>query len=224
LLVTLSPFPLAPLFADEALLRSGETITLRIRQVLPADGLSPGERLLNSRQPICPGDHFVAEIVDPPCSPPALVGGTVTATTLPGWFGRPGSVTLQLSQLVETVDGQTHLLPWQIDLADRSIRTEVRRALLTALFCLEGMWLGGVIGAQTGVSPKKILPVSAGAGAGLLLGIGYASLQRGREPSLEPGDTFRLVVGTTSCQPLPRDLQTILYPAVDPARRKGQHK
>ncbi len=40
----------------DAVLRQGEAITLRIRQVLPADGLSPGERLLNSRQPIQPGD------------------------------------------------------------------------------------------------------------------------------------------------------------------------
>jgi hypothetical protein len=121
-------------------------------------------------------------------------------------------------------DGQMRLLPWQIDLADRRVSTQVRRALLTALFTLEGVGLGAVIGAQTGVSSKKMLPVSVGAGAGLLLGLAYASVQRGREPSLEPGDTFRLVVGTTSCCPLPRDLQTILYPAVDPAKRKGEHK
>jgi hypothetical protein len=212
-----------PLRAD-AVLRPGEAITLRIRQVLPADGLSPGERLLNSRQPIQPGDRFLAEIVDPPCSPPALVGGSVTRTTTPGWFGRPGSVTLQLSQLVETADGQTRLLPWRIDLADRRLSTQARRLLLTALFGLEGAGLAAVIGAQTGVTPKKILPVSAGAGAGLLLGLGYASFQRGREPSLEPGDTFHLVVGTTSCQPLPRDLQTMLYPAVDSAQRKGKRE
>ncbi|HZV06263.1 MAG TPA: hypothetical protein VE999_14385 [Gemmataceae bacterium] len=204
----------------DAVLRQGEAITLRIRQVLPADGLSPGERLLNSRQPIQPGDRFLAEIIDPPCSPPALVGGSVTGTTPPGWFGRPGSVTLQLSQLVERVDGQTRLLPWQIDLADRRLSTQARRILLTALFGLEGAGLGAVIGAQTGVTPKKILPVSAGAGVGLILGLGYASFQRGREPILEPGDTFRLIVGTTSCQPLPRDLQTILYPAASPNRRK----
>ncbi|MHB1423584.1 MAG: hypothetical protein ACYC3I_10390 [Gemmataceae bacterium] len=206
------------------MLRPGEAITLRIRQVLPADGFSPGERLLNSRQPIQPGDHFLAEIIEPPCTPPALVGGTVTGTTRPGWFGRPGSVTLQLSQLVETVDGQTRVLPWRIDLADRRFSTQARRALLTALLGLEGVAVGALIGAQTGVTPKKMLPVTAGAGAGLLLGLGYASFQRGCEPSLEPGDTFRLVVGTTSCQPLPRDFQTILYPAVDPAKRKGERK
>jgi hypothetical protein len=208
----------------EAVLRPGEAITLRIRQVLPADGLSPGERLLNNRQPIQPGDHFLAEVVVPACTPSALVGGSVTGTTPPGWFGRPGSVTLQLSQLVETGDGQTRLLPWQIDLADRRVSTQARRILLTALFGLEGAGVGAIIGAQTGVSPKKILPVSVGAGAGLLLGLGYASFQRGREPNLEPGDTFRLVVGTTSCQPLPLDLQTMLYPAVDAAKRKGERK
>ena len=122
------------------------------------------------------------------------------------------------------MDGQARLLPWQIDLADRSHTTQMRRALLTALFGLEGVGLGAGIGAQTGVSPHKLVPVASGAGAGLLLGLAYASLQRGLEASLEPGDTFHLVIGTLSYQPVPRDLQTILYPAADPAPSKGGHK
>ncbi|HTU88781.1 MAG TPA: hypothetical protein VMF69_01675 [Gemmataceae bacterium] len=204
----------------EAVLRAGETVTLRIRQVVPPDGLSPGERLLNSRNPILTGDRFLAEVVQPPFHPPALVGGTVTKVTPPGWFGRPGYVTLQLSQLVETVDGASHPLPWRIDLADRRAATQTRRALLTALFGLEGAILGASIGFQNPNSPAVGAVVAGGAGGGLLLGLGYASFQRGLEASLEQGDTFRIVVGTMSYQPVPRDLQTILYPASDPSSKR----
>ena len=73
-------------------------------------------------------------------------------------------------------------------------------------------------------SPASAVAVAGGAGVGLLLGLGYASFQRGQEASLEPGDTFHVVVGTMSYQPVPRDLQTILYPAADPTSRKGKHK
>jgi hypothetical protein len=204
------------------MLRPGQAVTLRIRQVLPPDGFSPAERLLNSRHPIEPGDHFLAEVVEPPCHPPALVGGTVTKVAAPGWFGRPGYVTLQLSQLVEAVNGEARVLPWQIDLDDRRTTAKIRRALLTALLGLEGVGLGASIGAQT-QGPHRLAEVAAGGGAGLLLGLGYASLMRGVEANLEPGDTFRLVIGTLSYQPVPRDLQTILYPAGDPGKQKGDH-
>lgn len=222
------PLPAVPSISSppptEAVLRPGEEVTLRIRQVLPADRLSPGERLLNSRHPIQPGDHFLAEVVQPPCNPPALVGGTVTKVTPPGWFGRPGYVTLQLSQIVQTVDGQARPLPWQLDLADRSTTTRMRRALITALFGLEGGIIGTSIAVQNPNNPAYGGAVIAGAGGGLLLGLGYASFQRGLEASLEPGDTFRLVVGTMSYHSVPRDLQTILYPAADPNKRKGKGK
>jgi hypothetical protein len=218
------PLPAAPTVPAappvEAVLRPGEAMTLRIRQVLPPDGLSPGERLLNSRNPILPGDRFLAEVVQPPCHPPVLVGGTVTKVTPPGWFGRPGGVTLQLSQLVESVDGPSHLLPWRLDLADRRTTTQMRRALITALFGLEGAILGASIAVQNPNNPAVGAAVAGAAGGGLLLGLGYASLQRGHEPSLEPGDTFRIVVGTMSYHPVPRDLQTILYPAADPSRKR----
>jgi hypothetical protein len=201
-------------------LRPGEVMTLRIRQVLPADSLSPGERLLNSRNPIQLGDRFLAEVIKPPCNPPALVGGTVTKVVRPGWFGRPGYVTLQLSQIIQTVDGQARPLAWQLDLADRTTTTRIRRALITALFGLEGAVIGTSIAFQNPNNPAYGGAVIAGAGGGLLLGLGYASFQRGLEASLEPGDTFRIVVGTMSYHPVPRDLQTILYPAADPSRRK----
>jgi hypothetical protein len=198
-------------------------VTLRIRQVLPADGFSPGERLLNSRHPIQPGDRFLAEVVQPPGHAPALVGGTVTKVTPPGWFGRPGYVTLQLSQIIALVDGQAQPLPWQLDLADHSRTTRMHRALITALFGLEGAIVGASLFYQNPNNPAVGVAVASAAGGGLLVGLGYASLQRGLEASLEPGDTFRIVVGTMCYQPLPRDLQTILYPAADPKQRKVRH-
>jgi hypothetical protein len=216
------PVPAPP--PVEAVLRPGQAMTLRIRQVLPADGLSPGERLLNSRHPILPGDHFLAEVVAPPCTPAALVGGTVTQVVAPGCFGRPGYVTLQLSQILQTVDGRVRLVPWQLDLADRRGATQVRRALLTVLFGLEGALIGASIGEQNPNLSAAPVAVAGAAGGGLLLGLGYASLQRGLEARLEPGDTFRIVVGTMRYQPVPRDLQTILYPAADPSKPKGKAK
>lgn len=207
-----------------AVLRPGEAMTLRIRQVLRPDGLSPGERLLNSRNPILPGNRFLAEVVQPPCHPSVLVGGTLTKVTPPGWFGRPGYVTLQLSHIVETEDGQSRLLPWRIDLADRRVTTQTRRALLTTLFGLEGAILGASIGVQNPNNPTVGAVVAGGAGGGLLLGLGYASFKSDLEANSEPGDTFCIVVGTMSYQPVPRDLQTILYPAADPSKHKRRDK
>jgi hypothetical protein len=48
-------------------------------------------------------------------------------------------------------------------------------------------------------------------------------LQRGTEPNLEPGDTFEVVVGTTCYRLIPREGQTILYPAANPYCRKVKH-
>jgi hypothetical protein len=221
------PLPAAPeppvVLPAEAVLQPGQKVTLRIRQVLPPDGLSPGERLLNSRPPIAPGDRFLAEIVEPACNPAALVGGTVTKVTPPGCFGRSGYVTLQLSQLVESMDGAARLLPWQLDLADHRTTTRVRRALVTALFGLEGAAIGAVLGSQNPNLPTYGTAEAIAAGAGMLLGIGYASFQRGVEANLEQGDTFQVVIGTRCYRPLPRDLQTILYPATQPGKHKGDH-
>jgi hypothetical protein len=194
------------------------------RVIAPGPTLPPGELppapLVGP--PIAPGDRFLAEIVEPACNPAALVGGTVTKVTPPGCFGRSGYVTLQLSQLVESVDG-TRLLPWQLDLADRRTTTRVRRALVTALFGLEGAAIGAVLGSQNPNLPAYGTAEAVAAGAGMLLGIGYASFQRGVEANLEQGDTFRVVIGTRCYQPLPRDLQTILYPATQPGKHKGDH-
>jgi hypothetical protein len=202
-----------------ALLRPGEAVTLRVLQVIPPDGLSPGERLLNGRNPILPGDRFLAEVIDPPCEAPALVGGAVTKVVRPGWFGRPGYVTLQISQLVETVDGKGSLQPWRMNTEDRQLATRMRRAMLSALLGLEGAITGASLGAQA--LQTNGTWIAGGAGAGLLLGLGYSSFQRGTEASLEPGDTFRIVVGTLSYKPVSKEWQTILYPAPAPGSKKA---
>jgi hypothetical protein len=218
-LITLQP-PLRAATPNEVMLRTGDTVILRVCQVLPADGLSPGERLLNGRAPLQPGDRFLAEVIDPlpPC--PVLVGGTVTCITRPGWFGRPGYVTLQMTQLVQTSDDKAGPHPWRLDLADRRFAAQMRRALLTVLFGAEGIGAGASVGAQ--MSPGNMAFIGGGMGIGLLVGLGYASFQRGSEASLEPGDTFEIVVGSLNYRPISREWQTILYPAPDPTSREGK--
>jgi hypothetical protein len=204
--------------ASSLLLKTGLTVTLRVCQLLPTDGFTSGERLLNGRPAIQPGDCFLAEVIEP-CPPyPILVGGTVTRITDPGRFGRPGYVSLQMTQLVQTVEGQTGYVPWRMDLADRRFATRMRRVLLTALLGLEGAGTGASVGAQ--FSGGNMAFIGGGMGIGTIVGLGYASFQRGTEANLEPGDTFEIVVGTTHYRPVSREWQTILYPAADPIARK----
>lgn len=206
--------------AAPALLHQGDSVTLRVCQLLPIDGLSPGERLLNSRPQIQPGDRFLAEVVKP-CPPyPILVGGSVTKITPPGRFGRPGYVALQMTQLVQNVGGKSGLVPWRLDLADRGFSTRMRRVLLSALFGAEGIGMGASAGAQ--MTGGNVVFIGGGMGVGLLVGLGYSSFQRGTEADLEPGDTFQLVVGTTQFRPVSREWQTILYPAGDPSVKKSK--
>jgi hypothetical protein len=219
----LSAAPTAPVPHEApVLLHTGDTVTLRVCQVLPADQLSSGERLLNSRPALQPGDRFLAEVIAPPPPYPVLVGGTVTKIERPGWFGRPGYVALQMTQLVQSIDGQSGLVPWQLDLADRRFAARMRRALLTALFGAEGIGAGASVGAQ--FFPGNMAFIGGGMGIGLLVGLGYASFQRGTEANLEPGDTFQVVVGSTHYRPVPREWQTILYPAADANRGRGKNK
>jgi hypothetical protein len=199
--------------AAPILLRSGLVVTLRICQVLPADGLTSGERLLNSKPALRPGDGFLAEVIEP-CPPyPVLVGGTVADITPPGHFGRPGYVSIRMAQLVQTDGGQAGWIPWRMDLADRRFTAKMRRVLLTTLLGLEGAGTGASIGAQ--FSSGNMAFIGGGMGIGALVGLGYASFQRGTEANLEPGDMFEVTVGTTQYRPVARDWQTILYPAVD---------
>jgi len=219
----LSAEPTGPVPRSEPIvLRAGMEATLRISQVIPADGFSSGERLLNSRPALQPGDHFLAELIDP-CPPtPILVGGTVTRIIPPGRFGRPGYVSLQLTQLVRSDEGEEGWLPWRMDMADRRFTTKMRRVLLTAMLGVEGVATGASIGSQFHAGNMAF--IGAGMGIGALVGFGYATLQRGVEANLEPGDMFQVVVGTTEYRPISREWQTILYPAADAEGGKSKKK
>jgi hypothetical protein len=200
-------------------LKAGRSVTLRISQVLPADGLTSGERLLNGRPAIQPGDCFLAEIIEPLPPFPILVGGTVTKITEPGHFGKPGYVGLQMTQLVQDAGGNRGVIPWRMDLADKRFNTKMRRVLLSTLLGLEGAGTGASIAAQ--FSGGNMAFIGGGLGIGALVGMGYASFQRGTEANLEPGDTFGITVGTTQFRPVSREWQTILYPAGAPTTRKA---
>jgi hypothetical protein len=195
-------------------LRPGEAVTLRIRQVIPCDGFSSGERQLNSMPPLRPGDRFVAELVEPHGTQSPLVVGDVITVTPPGRFGRPGQVALELGQVIagKSPGGAAS---WQFRVEDQRLTPKERR-LLTTLFVLEGLGVGAAIGAQL---ESGFGAVATGGGAGMLLGLAYASLQPGREARLEPGDTFRVVVGSTSVKVVPPETPLTIYPARDPARK-----
>jgi hypothetical protein len=209
------PAPGPPLPAP---LAAGQAVTLRVLQVLPADGLSPGERLLNGCRDIRPGDRFVAEVIDPPCPQALLVGGKVTKIVKPGWFGRPGYVAVEFIQLAQAPGAPP--ASWPVDLADRRWSERLRRTLIAALLTTDGVIAGASIGAQ--LSQGHPTFISGGMGVGAVVGLAYASLQRGVEARLEPGDTFRIVVGTCHYRPIPGDWQTILYPARPPEKDKGK--
>lgn len=206
---------------EPTVLQAGKEVTLRVCQVLPKDGLSSGERLLNSRPAIQPGDCFLAEVVEPRPPYPILVGGTITGVTPPGRYGRPGHVSVRMTQLVQSADGQAGLAPWRMDMVDRRFTTKMRRVLLTTLLGLEGAGTGASVGAQ--FSGGNMAFIGGGMGVGALVGLGYASFQRGVEASFEPGETFTVTMGTTEYRPVSREWQTILYPAADPGGRGRKH-
>jgi hypothetical protein len=212
---------LPPAASQTARLRPGETVTLRIRQVIPCDGLTPGERLLNGRPALAPRDRVVAEDVRPGMRLPALIGGTIVHIEPPKRFAKPGRVTLKLGQLVQTGPNGSELVPWVFDLEDRRFNIQMRRRLMLALFAAEGAGIGTSIGAQAG--PASPAYLGLGAGVGLLTGIGYASLMPGRQASLEPGDTFKITVGTLSYRPFAPSPPLSLHPAPDPAKRTKEH-
>jgi hypothetical protein len=215
-----SPEP-PPAPSRTALLRPGETVVLRIRQVVPCDGLSPAERQLSGLPAIAKGDRVLAEVVEPHPNPPALIGGTVAQVEPPRRFGKPGRVKLELGQFVQVAPDRSELVPWRFDLEDRRFNVQMRRRILLALFAAEGLGVGASLGAQAG--PTNLAYIGGGAGLGLLAGIGYASLMPGREASLEPGDTFRITVGTMSYQPLEPSPPLSLHPAPDSSKRPRKH-
>jgi hypothetical protein len=127
-----------------------------------------------------------------------------------------------MTQLVESLDGTLQLIPWQFDTEDRRAKSLSHRAWITALFGLEGAVVGASIASQ--VARTNSAFIGGGVAVGVLVGLGYASFQRGVEANLEQGDTFEVVVGTTSYQPVPRTALTTIFPAQDPWRRKGKTK
>ena len=92
-----------------------------------------------------------------------------------------------------------------------------------AAHCMEGAMFGAGMAAQ--VAPKRS-PVWIGGGtaAGVIVGLGYAGIRRGVEASLEQGDMFEIVVGTTSYRPIPRASLTTVYPAPNPSQRQRKEK
>lgn len=208
--------------SDPVVLKAGMTVTLRVSQVLPKDGLSSGERLLNGRPAIQPGDGFLAEMVEPSPPYPVLVGGVVQEIIGPGRFGRPGHLRLRMTQLVSDSEHQAGVVPWRMDTADRRFSTRMRRIMLATLLGLEGAGTGASVGAQ--FSGGNMAFIGGGMGIGALVGLGYATFQRGTEPNLEPGDTFRITVGTTEFRPVSREWRTILYPADDPGYDKAKRR
>jgi hypothetical protein len=145
--------------------------------------------------------------------------------TRPGKFGRPGRLTLEMSQLVQYPDGAAEPVPWLFDAEDRRFSSRAHRNLLTLLQGLEGAGVGASFGSQlTGTSPGNPILVGGGAGIGVIVGLGYAICRRGVEASLEQGDTFEVVVGTTSYRPVPRTVLYSVFPAPDPWQHKHKLK
>ena len=150
------------------------------------------------------------------------MGGKVIKLDPPGRYGRPGRLTLQMTQLVENADGTWRPIPWQFETEDRRTKSLRHRAWITALFGLEGGMAGASIAGE--VAGRNPVFITGGLTVGVIVGLGYACFQRGVEANLEQGDTFEVVVGTTFYQPVPRTALTTIFPAQDPWRRKGKGK
>ncbi|MSR29926.1 MAG: hypothetical protein EXR99_00330 [Gemmataceae bacterium] len=216
------PLPKAevPAKVEESVLLPGQAVRLKIRQILPKDGLSPGERLLNSLPAIQPGDRFLAEVIEKgsPGAPPALVGGTIKRIDPPGHFRKHGKMEIELSQLVSSENNE--ISPFRIHMEDNRFTTRMRRNMLNSLFILEGAGIGASIGTQ--YTQGNIGIIGIGAGAGLIIGLGYAGIQKGSEASLDPGDVFEIQVGGLHYKPVAQTTETLVYPALNPSKRKPQ--
>ncbi|MBV8218273.1 MAG: hypothetical protein JO325_07405 [Solirubrobacterales bacterium] len=116
---------------------------------------------MSGRPAIMLGDRVVAEDVRPGVHPPALIGGTSVHIAPPRRFVKPGRVTLQLGQLVQTAPGRSELVPWVFDLEDRRFNVQMRRRLMLALFAAEGAGIGASMGAQAGPSNPAYLGLGA---------------------------------------------------------------
>jgi len=127
-----------------------------------------------------------------------------------------------MAQVVEKRNGTTELIPWRFDTEDRRFATRRHRALVTALFGLEGAGVGASLATQ--FARANPVFIGGGAGVGVILGLCYTTFQRGTEANLESGDAFEVVVGTTSFRPVPRTALINLYPAAEPSSRHGNNR
>jgi hypothetical protein len=206
----------APPAADVPLLRPGQKLVLRVRQVIPCDGLSPGERLLSGRELLVAGDRFLAEVLENSCPSGVLVGGTITRVVPPGWFRRAGRVEVRIVQAVQFREGAMPCA-LRVDLREQGLGLEACRCLANFYFGFEGGDIGASIGAQ--LAQGNLGFIMGGAGIGFLVGLGAAAFVHGPEGRLEPGDTFEMVVGSCSYHALPRTMPMTVYPPCVPVRK-----
>ncbi|MCZ2341077.1 MAG: hypothetical protein LC104_04680 [Bacteroidales bacterium] len=203
-----------------ATLTTGTKALLRIRQVIPADGLSRAERVLNGLPPLQKGDVFTAEVMEPACHPPLIIAGCVESVTPPRRFARPGNVSVKFAWPLDSTG--EHPGQWQFNVEDQRFSSAQRRRAITTLLVLEGIILGASVG--TTLDRGKSAVTLGGVGVGLLIGVAYASLQPGQAASLEPGDTLSVIVGTTAAKKLPPEAPLHLFPAQEPEKNKHRRK
>lgn len=206
--------PLTPM-SDDTLAPAAKVI-LRVRQVIPVDGLSRGERMLNGLHPLKAGDMFTAELPGPPGLPATILVGCVEEVTPPRRFGRPGKVSVKLAWPFDPAGNQGDR--WRFDVEDQRFTSAQKRRAITTLFMAEGFALGASVGAN--LNGSKTATTLGGGGVGLLFGVAYASLQPGQAASLEPGDALAVEVGTTTVKKLPPEIPLTVYPAHEPEHKK----
>jgi len=220
--VVLSVFAVPGAFAQppaqggESPLTPGAKVNLRVRQVIPVDGLSRGERMLNGQHPIKAGDVFTAELPGPAEQPSIILVGCVEEVTPPGRFGRSGKISVKLAWPFDPAGNQSD--SWGFDVEDQRFTSAHKRRAIMSLFLVEGFALGASVGSN--LDHGKSAATLGGGGVGLLLGIAYASLQPGQAASLEPGDTLAVVVGTTDARKLPPESPLKVFPAHEPEKEK----
>jgi len=218
LFVGVAAFADPPLPVSTETLTPGAEVVLRVRQVIPSDGLSRGERMLNGLEPIKAGDLFTAELPAPPGQPALILIGCVEEVIPPRRFGRPGKVSVKLAWSFDPAGGER----CNFDVEDQRFSSAQKRRAITTLFMVEGFAMGASVGSN--LDGGRSAATLGGGGVGLLLGIAYASLQPGQAASLEPGDTLAVMVGTTDVKKLPPESPLKVFPAHEPEVEKHARK
>jgi len=202
-----------PVLSSNGTVAAGTEVNLRVRQVIPIDGLSRGERMLNGEHPIKAGDVFTAEWPASPGQPPMILAGCVSEVIPPRRFGRPGKVSVKIAWPFDASGHQ-----WDFDIEDQRFSSAQKRRAITTLFLAEGFALGASVGAN--LDHGKSGATLGGGGVGLVFGLAYASLQPGQAASLEPGDMLAVVVGSTEVKKLPPEVPLRIYPAHEPEEER----